>query len=199
MDSSRLPAPTEFTTVFLDRDGVINRKMPEGCYVTRWEEFEILPGVPEAIARLNRAGKRVIIVSNQRGIFLGLYTEADLLSIHARFRQILAASGAHIDGFYFCPHDRKVCRCRKPAPGMFEAAQKDFPEIEAAKSIMVGDSHSDIEFGHRLGMPTVFIKGEDADRRKPGWEKSEQEANAVVRSLPEAVEQLLAAIDLAQK
>jgi D-glycero-D-manno-heptose 1,7-bisphosphate phosphatase len=191
MDSARFPVPDPFTTIFLDRDGVINRKMPEGCYVARWEDFEILPGVPEAIARLNRAGKRVIVASNQRGIFLDLYTEADLLTIHARFCEILATAGGHIDGFYFCPHDRKVCRCRKPGPGMFEAAQKDFPEIEAKKSVMVGDSHSDIEFGHRLGMPTIFLKGEEADRRKPGWEKCEQEADAVVRSLPEAVEQLL--------
>jgi D-glycero-D-manno-heptose 1,7-bisphosphate phosphatase len=193
MDSAHLPALAQISTVFLDRDGVINRKMPEGRYVASWEDFELLPGVPEAIARLTRAGKRVVVVSNQRGVFLGLYTEDDVRSIHARLSEIVQAAGGRIDGFYFCPHDRKGCRCRKPGPGLFEQAQKDFPEIEAAKSLMVGDSHSDIEFAHHLGMPVLFLKGHEAERRKPGWEKCEQEAEAVFSSLPEAVEQLLAA------
>ena len=89
-DAQRKTIPRELTTVFLDRDGVLNEKMPEGSYVTSWADFQILPGVPEAIARLNRAGLRVIVVSNQRGIALGLYTAADVDAIHAGFQRILS-------------------------------------------------------------------------------------------------------------
>jgi D-glycero-D-manno-heptose 1,7-bisphosphate phosphatase len=80
-------------TVFLDRDGILNEKMPEGQYVTRWEEFRVLPGVPEALRRLNEAGLRVVVVSNQRGIAKGLYTAADLEAIHAKFQQLLERDG----------------------------------------------------------------------------------------------------------
>src|SRR5579863_2576287 len=107
-------------TVFLDRDGVINEKMPEGQYVTRREELRVLPGVGEAIRRLNSRGCRVILVSNQRGIALGLYTAADLEAIHAWLKNFLESHGARLDGIYYCPHDRDECDCRKPMPGMFE-------------------------------------------------------------------------------
>ena len=116
------PAPTaiprHLTTVFLDRDGVLNKKMPEPRYVASWADFHILPGVPDAIARLNRAGLRVIVLSNQRGIALGLYTAADVEAIHSAFQRILSSNGAHIDAFFICPHDRGQCNCRKPLPGL---------------------------------------------------------------------------------
>ena len=85
----RTGIPRDLATVFLDRDGVLNQKMPEGQYVTPSDDFHILPGVPEAIARLNQAGLRVLVVSNQRGIALGLYTAADVDAIHAAFQQQL--------------------------------------------------------------------------------------------------------------
>jgi len=176
-------------TVFLDRDGVLNEKMPEGRYVTAWTEFRLLPAVPEAIARLNRAGLRVIVVSNQRGIALGLYSAADVEAIHAAMQKVLAASGAHIDAFYFCPHDKQQCTCRKPLPGMFEQAQRDFPDITAETSVMIGDSLSDVEFGQRLGMRTVFVEG-DRDRQKAGAEEAARRADARAGSLAEAVEAL---------
>jgi D-glycero-D-manno-heptose 1,7-bisphosphate phosphatase len=178
-------------TVFMDRDGVLNEKMPEGCYVTRWSEFRLLPGVVEAIGLLNRAGLRVVVVSNQRGIALGLYTAEDVRTIHANFQNLLEASGAHVDGFYFCPHDKGRCNCRKPQPGLFEQAAADFPEIKAAASAMIGDSNSDIEFGRRLGMITVFIDG-DPRRRKPGSEAARALADKRFSSLVEAVNDLLA-------
>ena len=145
----------DLATVFLDRDGVLNEKMPEGRYVTSWDEFHILPGVPEAIARLNQAGLRAIVVSNQRGIALGLYTAADLEAIHAAFQRILSNHGAHIDAFFICPHHADQCNCRKPLPGLFEQAAAQFPGISAATSVMVGDSLVDMEFGRCLGMATI--------------------------------------------
>jgi D-glycero-D-manno-heptose 1,7-bisphosphate phosphatase len=177
-------------TIFLDRDGVLNEKMPEGSYVRAWSDFRVLPGAPEAVARLNRAGIRVIVVSNQRGIALGLYSSADVEAIHANLQDVLKADGAHVDAFYFCPHDKEACNCRKPLPGMFEQAQLDFPDISASTSAMIGDSLSDIEFGRRLGMGTVFIEG-DAERQKAGAEKAAELADAHFASLGKAVEALL--------
>jgi D-glycero-D-manno-heptose 1,7-bisphosphate phosphatase len=144
-------------TVFLDRDGVINRKMPEGQYVRCWNDFEILPGVADAVSRLNHAGLRVIVVSNQRGIALGLYTPEDVNAIHEGLQQILRQRGARVDRFYICPHDRGGCDCRKPLTGMFRRAQADFPSVKADTSVMVGDSISDVEFGRRVGMCTIRI------------------------------------------
>jgi D-glycero-D-manno-heptose 1,7-bisphosphate phosphatase len=164
--------------------------MPEGQYVTAWEHFHLLPGVPEAIAALNRNGLRVIVVTNQRGIALGLYTSADVEAIHARLQSTLAESGANVDGFYFCPHDKRQCNCRKPGPGLFEQAKADFPEITPETSVIIGDSLSDIEFGHNLGMKTIFIEG-DPEHRKPGAEKAIALARESSSSLPDAISLLL--------
>ena len=177
-------------TVFLDRDGVINQKMPEGEYVRRAADFRLLPGVPAAIARLNRAGARIIIVSNQRGVALGLYTTEAVDSIHASLQKELRSSDAHIDAFFYCPHDKESCGCRKPSPGMFEQARERFPDITPGTSVMIGDSSSDVEFGRAVGMKTIWIEGSGANRR-PGWEKAAGLADASFASLPEAVEGLL--------
>ena len=162
------PFPAGIETVFLDRDGVINEKMPEGRYVTRREEFRLLAGVAEAIALLNGAGIRVIVVSNQRGVALELYTVEDVRGLHAGLQQELAVKQARIDGFYFCPHDKGECGCRKPLPGLFEQAVADFPSITAVRSVMIGDSLSDVEFGKRLGMTTGCVLDADSVNQKPG-------------------------------
>jgi D-glycero-D-manno-heptose 1,7-bisphosphate phosphatase len=182
--------PLRLTTIFLDRDGVLNEKMPEGQYVSSLADFRVLPGVPEAIARLNDAGLRVIVVSNQRGIALGLYSAAEVDIIQSRFEDLLEGKGAHIDAFYICPHDRLECNCRKPLPGMFLQAQREFPEITAKTSMMIGDSMADIEFGKRLGMRTAFIDG-DAERQKPGADAARKLADMQFSSLSEAVNSLL--------
>jgi D-glycero-D-manno-heptose 1,7-bisphosphate phosphatase len=176
--------------IFLDRDGVLNRKPPEGGYITAWPEFTWLPGAIEAVARLNRAGLTVLVVTNQRGIALGLYSEEDLAQTHHNMRADLARHDAHVDGVYYCPHDRGVCDCRKPGTGMFAQARKDFPEITGESSVMIGDSYSDIQAGQAAGMKTIFIRGE-ADRQKPGAATAEKDADAVADSLLEAVERYL--------
>ena len=177
--------------MFLDRDGVLNEKMPEGRYVTSVGEFHVLPGVPEAIARLNHAGMRVLVVSNQRGIALGLYTAAVVHAIHESFQRQLAAHGAHIDAFFLCPHDQHACNCRKPLPGLFEQAVACFPEISAATSVMVGDSLVDMEFGCNLGMATILIEGAP-ERQKPGNSAAADLADLQFSSLADAVGALLA-------
>ncbi len=176
--------------VFLDRDGVINRKAPEGEYIHTWGNFEILPGVEEAIAAMNRSGRRVLVLSNQRGVALGLYTCADVDSLHLRLQQHLAEYGAKIDAFYYCPHDENQCDCRKPKPGLFYKAFRDFPDANPANSLVLGDSISDIEAAHGLDMPAIFIEG-DPTTQKAGAGKAAMEADAVCASLLDAVNQYL--------
>jgi D-glycero-D-manno-heptose 1,7-bisphosphate phosphatase len=173
--------------VFLDRDGVLNRKLPEGAYVSDWAQFEWLPGAVDAIARMNRAGLTVIVVSNQRGIALGRLTDAQLKQIHGNMQTYLAGQDARLDAIYYCPHDNGQCNCRKPDTGLFEQALKDFPQVKAENSVVIGDSLSDIQAGQRLGMKTIFIEGK-ADRQKPGADAAAAIADDVAGSLLEAVQ-----------
>ena len=181
------------SAVFLDRDGVINRKPPEGDYITRWEDMELLPGVVEGIALLNQANFCVIVITNQRCVAKGLISEAGLEEIHRRMTETLARSGATVDGIYYCPHDLQAsCACRKPAPGMLlEAARSR--GIDLPSSWMVGDSDIDVEAGRRAGCKTVLLR-ETGDsilgaERTPGGQG--QEANIVSSSLLEAIRQIL--------
>ena len=177
---------SQIKCVFLDRDGVINRKPPEGEYVGRWSDFHLLHGAEEAIARLNASGRRVIVVTNQRGVSLGLYSESDVRSVHAELQRHLAAHSAHIDAFYYCPHDKDQCSCRKPGIGLFIEAFHDFPGASSETSILIGDSVSDIQAARRLGMPSIFISG-DPETRKEGQSEAQSMADAVADSLLQAV------------
>jgi D-glycero-D-manno-heptose 1,7-bisphosphate phosphatase len=179
-----------FRTVLLDRDGVINEKMAEGEYVCCVADFRLLPGVSRAIARLNQAGVLVLVVSNQRGVALGLYSSETVNAIHHKLQQVLGADGAHVDAFFFCPHDKNSCECRKPLPGLYRQAAARFPDIRPETSVMIGDSPSDIEFGKSLRMRTIWIEG-PAETRKNGWESAARMADMQFASLPEAVDALL--------
>jgi len=145
-------------TLFLDRDGVINKKI-EGDYVRSWSQFEFIEGAIEGLKILRKIFGKIIIVTNQRGIGLGLMTENDLRKIHENMEKILQENGVFIDKIYYCPHDyeRENCNCRKPKVGLALKAKMEFPEIDFKKSIVLGDSISDIQFGKSLGMITVFI------------------------------------------
>lgn len=169
---------------------MINRKAPEGEYVGHWREFELLPGSEEAIAALNRSGRRVLVVTNQRGIALGLYGVSDLHEIHAELQRHLAAHGAHIDAFYYCPHDKNQCNCRKPMTGLFEQALRDFPEVRTCGSVVIGDSVSDIEFARNLTLPSIFIRG-DSETQNPDTKRAAALADATAVSLFDAVERYL--------
>jgi D-glycero-D-manno-heptose 1,7-bisphosphate phosphatase len=148
---------------FLDRDGTINEKAPEGDYIKGVGELRVLPGAAAAIRRLNDAGLPVIVVSNQRGIALGRLTVEELDEIHQELsRRLTAEAGATVDAFFYCPHDKDECECRKPGIGMFEQAVARFPAIELGRSAMVGDAPSDVEAGRRAGMTTIRL-GVDAD------------------------------------
>lgn len=143
--------------IFLDRDGVINQKAPEGDYIIRWEDVRFLDGVAEGVAKLHRHGFTVIVVSNQRCVSKGMISPAELEILHARMLNRLAESGAVIDHVYYCPHEiNDGCQCRKPQPGMLmEAAENS--QIDLHASWMVGDSEADIEAGRAAGCKTAHI------------------------------------------
>ncbi len=172
-------------TVFLDRDGVLNRKPARGRYVCRVEDFALLPGVEHAVAALNGAGRKVIVVTNQRGIALGLYSQNDLERIHDALKARLAKNGGHLDAIYVCPHDAGRCDCRKPLTGLFEQAFRDFPEARPERSIMVGDSLRDIEAGLSLGMVTAFVT--DGDQSVAEDQEATVLAQVSVSSLSELI------------
>ncbi len=154
-------------TLFLDRDGVINKKI-EGDYVRNWQQFRFLPKAIDALKILSEIFDRIIIVTNQRGIGRGLMTEQDLENIHKQMLRQLKKNGIEITKIYYCPHDheKETCNCRKPKTGMALKAKKDFPEIDFEKSIMVGDSQSDIEFAQNAGMKGVLINSCNSNEEK---------------------------------
>ena|ERR1700676_3357919 len=177
--------------IFLDRDGVLNCKLREDHYVTRWQDVKLLPGAAEALAKLNTDRHTVILVTNQRGIALGLFTEKELAQLHDDLRKELAKWGAHLDAVYYCPHDpQQHCHCRKPESGLFEQAFRDFPGASSDTSVVIGDSLSDIQAGCHLGMKTIFVEGEPSCR-KPGSDRAAALADAVAESLKDAVERLI--------
>ena len=147
-------------TLFLDRDGVINKKL-DNDYVKHWAEFEFLEGVTDAIKYLNTCFSKIVVVTNQQGIGKGIYRTEDLELIHGNMLYEIAFYGGKIDKVYFSPHLHAAGHpTRKPGIGMALQARTDFPSINFSKSIIVGDSLSDMEFGRNAGMFTVFISEE---------------------------------------
>jgi histidinol-phosphate phosphatase family protein len=145
--------------LFLDRDGVINRRLP-GEYVQTPETFFPVEGLGEAIRLLSTVFHPIVVVTNQQGIGKGLMGEVELANVHYKMHQLVTAAGGHIDRVYHCPHLREAaCACRKPATGMAWMALQDFPDMVFDDSWMVGDSASDMLFAERLGLRKVLIRG----------------------------------------
>ena len=144
-------------TLFLDRDGVINKDKP-GSYIFNADEFHFYNRVPDAFKIFREKFGRIIIATNQRGVGKGLMSEADLEAIHSKMKAALKNEGVNIDAIYYCTSLNNYAFERKPNPGMAVRAKKDFPEIDFNKSIMVGNNISDMLFGKNAGMHTVFVK-----------------------------------------
>lgn len=144
-------------TIFLDRDGVINRNPPNKGYVRRWSEFSFLPNALKAIRDLTENGYRIIVITNQAGIGKGLFSEDNLKDIHARMVTEITEAGGRIDAVYYCPHHPEAgCECRKPKPGMLRRAA-DEHRIELSSAYLIGDSTTDIEAGRRAGTRTLLV------------------------------------------
>lgn len=151
--------------VFFDRDGVINY---DKGYTYRPEDFEWVAGAKAAISHFNQNGFVVIIVTNQSGIARGYYTAEDVNQLHSWMNGQLSVQGAHIDGFYYCPHHpegivadlQKVCDCRKPEPGMIQQAIADW-NIDPDQSFLVGDKESDVAAAKAAGITGYLFAGEN--------------------------------------
>lgn len=151
--------------IFLDRDGTINKYVG---FLRREEEFELLPGVADAIKKINKSGYLAVVVTNQPVIARREVTFDGLETIHNKMETLLGKEGAYLDGIYFCPHhphsgyegevkELKIdCDCRKPKPGMLLKAAEDL-NIDLSQSYMVGDSESDIRAGKAAGCKTVLL------------------------------------------
>ena len=144
-------------TLFLDRDGVINRWLP-GDYVRSWDQFAFLPGILECLRKWAGRFKHIILVSNQRGVGKGKMTMEQLEQVHARMLAEIRAAGGRIDAVYTCTELDEDHPMRKPQPGMFLEACRDFPDIAPERSLMLGDSESDRDFAYGCGMPFVLME-----------------------------------------
>ena len=161
-----LPPIDASWTLFLDRDGVINEEKVDS-YIFHYGEFIFYKGALEALARCARVFAHIVIVTNQRGVGKGLMTHADLENIHNRMIAEIDAAGGRIDRVYFADSLDNDHPLRKPNPGMALAARNDLPAIDPARSIMVGNNISDMEFGRNSGMYTVFLRTTNPEQPLP--------------------------------
>lgn len=171
-------------TVFLDRDGVINRRRKH--YVTTWAEFHMLPGVVDSIVRLTRSGFRVIVVTNQSAIGRGLVSRTVVDDIHERVAARVQKAGGRISAFLVCPHTPDDgCPCRKPAAGLLLLAQTEM-QVDLATAMLVGDQLTDVEAANAAGCLPIIVQ---ASRKQAAMAR--QLGALVALSLPHAVDEIL--------
>lgn len=159
-------ARTTTPGVFVDRDGTLIREVG---YLSRREQIEVLPRVPEAIRLLRQQGLKVAVITNQSAVARGFITEGELQQIHRELEKRLARDGAFLDGIYYCPHHptegkepyRILCYCRKPNLGLAQRAAGEL-NLDVARSYVVGDQTSDMELAARLGTKGILIRAENS-------------------------------------
>jgi D-glycero-D-manno-heptose 1,7-bisphosphate phosphatase len=145
--------------VLLDRDGVINRRIP-GKYITSWAEFEFLEGALEGLSLLTQNGYAPIVVSNQACVGKGLLSQSQLEEITRLFVERVAEKGGRIHDVYYCTHRQEYgCECRKPRPGLIVEAQRKY-QFSFASTFMIGDSPSDLQAAHAVGCPALLISND---------------------------------------
>jgi D-glycero-D-manno-heptose 1,7-bisphosphate phosphatase len=166
----------KYDTLFLDRDGVINKKL-EGNYVCSFKSFEFMPNALLAISKLSRLFNRIIIVTNQQCIGKKIISKNELNEIHELMLKQIKKNSGYINKIYYCPHlVKEFCSCRKPKTGMIQQAIIDFPEIIISDSYLVGDSVSDIEAGNAMKLKTVRV---DSIYTLSSWTKTLLKENNV--------------------
>lgn len=171
------------SALLLDRDGVINRKLPEGRYVSSWDEFVFLPGVLDALRLVAEAGVPAAVVTNQRGVARGAVSERVLNQLHDRMKAEVATAGGCIAGVYYCPHEGG-CECRKPATGLLERAALAL-DIDLAHSAVIGDRLSDVKAGAAVGATTILVPSDTSEAEAYSL------ADHLAADLPDAVRWVL--------
>lgn len=143
------------STIFLDRDGVINENRSD--YVKSWSEFRFLPGSREAIAQLTRAGHRIVVCTNQAGVACGSISVETVHEIHCRMVAAIREVGGEIEKVYFCPHAKdEGCACRKPRPGLLLRARDELG-LDMHDAVFIGDSITDIRAGLATGIHAILV------------------------------------------
>ena len=182
-----------FRHVILDRDGVLNYEAPEGSYVREPSEFHWLPGALEGLALLRRAGVRLSVATNQAGVGRGVMSLEQLAAVHERMQREAAAQGAALDAVLYCPHaPEEQCSCRKPAPGLIEAAVAR-SGIAASDSIVVGDDRRDLEAAQRAGVVAALVRTGKGRRTEallgnaavPAYDDLRELARAILAARPD--------------
>ncbi|MCE2400622.1 D-glycero-beta-D-manno-heptose 1,7-bisphosphate 7-phosphatase [Candidatus Poribacteria bacterium] len=144
-------------TIFLDRDGVINRNPPDWGYVCNWTDFTFLPNALEAIRDITQRGFRIFVATNQAGIGRGIFTEQQLTDIHRKMLNEIEDAGGLIENIYYCPHHPDAgCECRKPKPGMLLRAVHEY-DVDMSNSFFVGDSITDIQAARNAGASPILV------------------------------------------
>lgn len=177
-------------TIFLDRDGVINRDSPD--YIKNWDEFQFLPGSLEALNSLTRQGFDLFIITNQSIINRGMVPPEILKDTHARMLEAVARTGGRIKDIFFCPHrPDEDCPCRKPRPGLLLQA-KDRYGVDLEHSVMIGDSAKDIEAGLRAGCSaTILVQTGNGPKARKHLQAKQLRPSAVARDLLDAARMII--------
>ena len=144
------------STLFIDRDGVINTEKKED-YIYTWDEFVFYPNVLEAFKIFKNYFDRIIVITNQRGVGKGKMSEENLLDIHSKMQKAIEDAGSKIDAIFYCIDVDNASPNRKPNAGMAHQAKAKFPEIDFSRTFMVGNKMSDMQFGKNAGVQTVFV------------------------------------------
>ena len=173
--------------VFTDRDGVINRNY-DGNYISKWNDFEFLPGAVDALKQLAENGIRCAIISNQSGVGKNIMTEEELHEVDGRMHEELLRMGCAVEKTYYCTHrPEEDCGCRKPMPGLLVRACREM-NLNPADGFFIGDYFTDIEAGNSAGMRTVLVttgRGREALLMRNEWKKK---PDFIVNNLEEAVD-----------
>ena len=172
-------------TVFLDRDGVINRDSPD--YIKSWEEFEFLPGSLEALKLLTENHFTIILISNQSIINRGMIPKSRLKYIFSMMKKTIKAQGGKLTDIFYCPHKpEENCSCRKPAPGMVLSAQKKY-NLDLASSYFVGDNAKDIECAKNAGCGySILVKTGNEQKALKSLTQTNNTPDHVTENLLEA-------------
>ncbi len=183
--------------VFLDRDGTL---IEERGYLSKLEDIALFADTPAALRRLRDAGFALVVVTNQAGIARGYFDEAFVQKAHRYLGEMLAAEGIVIDGYYYCPHHpdglvpeySRVCRCRKPAPGMVEQAARDL-DLDIDRSFVVGDKWLDVELATNAGARGILVRtGYGAgDEQRPELSKAIAIVDTILDAANEIVRQAI--------
>ncbi len=176
-------------TIFLDRDGTLN---PDSGYIRSPDQFELFPGVARAMATLNQAGARLIVVTNQSGVARGFFSISVLDSIHAKLIRLLGEAGASLDAIYLCPHHPDdACDCRKPNTGLIDRAVRE-RQVDLSRSYLIGDHSRDMELAKRVGSRSILVTtGAIAPQQVDALKTSGLAPDHVASSLSDAVDWLL--------